>query len=77
MSDFLFNLAVVVAGIAAGGVASVAGFGIGSLLTPVFVTQVATQIAVAAVSILTLSGRRRDSGCCGDESTAASSCASD
>jgi uncharacterized membrane protein YfcA len=51
MSDFLFDLAVVVAGIAAGGVASVAGFGIGSLLTPVFVTQVATQIAVAAVSI--------------------------
>ena len=51
VSDFLFNLAVVAAGIAAGGVASIAGFGIGSLLTPVFVTQVATQIAVAAVSI--------------------------
>ena len=49
--DVLFNLLIVIAGIAAGGVASVAGFGIGSLLTPVFVTQVATQIAVAAVSI--------------------------
>jgi uncharacterized membrane protein YfcA len=47
----LWYVAVVLAGIAAGGVASIAGFGIGSLLTPVFVTQVATQIAVAAVSI--------------------------
>jgi uncharacterized membrane protein YfcA len=43
--------AVIVAGIAAGGIASIAGFGIGSLLTPVFATTVATQIAVAAVSI--------------------------
>jgi uncharacterized membrane protein YfcA len=49
--DVLFNLLIVIAGIAAGGVASVAGFGIGSLLTPVFVTRVATHIAVAAVSI--------------------------
>src|SRR6185503_17186883 len=47
----LFNLLILIAGVAAGGVASVAGFGIGSLLTPVFVTQVATQVAVAAVSI--------------------------
>jgi len=51
MSDFWLYAAVVVTGIAAGGVASVAGFGVGSLLTPVFVTQVPTQIAVAAVSI--------------------------
>jgi uncharacterized membrane protein YfcA len=42
---------VVAGGIAAGALASVAGFGIGSLLTPVFVVQVSTQIAVAAVSI--------------------------
>jgi uncharacterized protein len=47
----LFTLLTVIAGIAAGGIASVAGFGIGSLLTPVFVTLVPTQIAVAAVSI--------------------------
>jgi uncharacterized membrane protein YfcA len=47
----LWNAAVMAAGITAGAVASVAGFGIGSLLTPVFVTRVATQIAVAAVSI--------------------------
>lgn len=51
MNDVLFDLAVVAAGIAAGGVASVAGFGIGSLLTPMLVTQVATRVAVAAVSI--------------------------
>lgn len=50
LNDFWY-VAVVVAGVAAGGVASVAGFGIGSLLTPVFVTQVATNVAVAAVSI--------------------------
>ena len=47
----LWYAAVVAGSIVAGAVASVAGFGIGSLLTPVFVTQVATQIAVAAVSI--------------------------
>jgi uncharacterized protein len=47
----LWYAAVIAAGIVAGAVASVAGFGIGSLLTPVFVTQVATQVAVAAVSI--------------------------
>ena len=47
------GLALVVAGaaIAAGGVASVAGFGIGSLLTPLLVTHVTTQVAVAAVAI--------------------------
>jgi uncharacterized membrane protein YfcA len=47
----LFALLTVIAGIAAGGIASVAGFGIGSLLTPLFVTLVPTQVAVAAVSI--------------------------
>jgi uncharacterized membrane protein YfcA len=49
--DVLFAFLVVAAGIVAGGVASVAGFGIGSLLTPVFVARVAAQTAVAAVSI--------------------------
>jgi uncharacterized membrane protein YfcA len=47
----VWYVAVLVAGIAAGAVASVAGFGIGSLLTPVLVTQVAVRIAVAAVAI--------------------------
>jgi len=39
------------AGVVAGAVASVAGFGIGSLLTPVFGIEVGTKVAVAAVSI--------------------------
>jgi uncharacterized membrane protein YfcA len=43
--------ALIVASIAAGGVASVAGFGIGSLLTPLLVTQVPARLAVAAVAI--------------------------
>ncbi len=47
----MFSLLTVIAGIVAGGVASVAGFGIGSLLTPLLVTQVETRIAVAAVAI--------------------------
>jgi uncharacterized membrane protein YfcA len=42
---------VIAAGIVAGAVASVAGFGIGSLLTPVFGMQVGTKVAVAAVAI--------------------------
>lgn len=52
----LWYVVVAAAGIAAGGVASIAGFGIGSLLTPLFVTQVATQVAVAAVSIPHIAG---------------------
>ena len=47
MTEFL----VIAAGIIAGAVASIAGFGIGSLLTPVFGISVDTKIAVAAVSI--------------------------
>jgi uncharacterized membrane protein YfcA len=39
------------AGILAGGIAAVSGFGIGSLLTPVLALQVGTKLAVAAVSI--------------------------
>jgi hypothetical protein len=47
---------VVVAGIPAGAVASVTGFGIGSLLTPLLALQLGTKIAVAAVSIPHLLG---------------------
>lgn len=39
------------AGLAGGGVAAVAGFGIGSLLTPAFALQMDARLAVAAVSI--------------------------
>ncbi|MDA1185764.1 MAG: sulfite exporter TauE/SafE family protein [Acidobacteria bacterium] len=42
---------ILAAGIAGGGVAAVAGFGIGSLLTPAFALQMDARLAVAAVSI--------------------------
>jgi uncharacterized membrane protein YfcA len=42
---------VVVAAVLAGAVASVAGFGIGSILTPLLAWQAGTQVAVALVSI--------------------------
>src|SRR5438105_2510982 len=47
----LFDGLVVGVGMVAGAIASVAGFGIGSLLTPFFALQVDTKLAVAAVSI--------------------------
>lgn len=46
-----FEAAITAAGIVAGAIASVVGFGIGSLLTPAFSLQVDTRLAVAAVSI--------------------------
>jgi uncharacterized protein len=42
---------VVISAVVAGAVAAVTGFGIGSLLTPVFALRVDTMIAVAAVSV--------------------------
>jgi uncharacterized protein len=47
----LFDAVVVVASVLAGAIASVAGFGIGSILTPLLATQLGTKLAVAAVSI--------------------------
>ena len=47
----IFELVLVVAAIAAGAIASVVGFGIGSLLTPLVAIRAGTQLAVAAVSI--------------------------
>jgi len=41
----------VLAAIAAGAVASIAGFGIGSILTPLLATWVGTKLAVAVVSV--------------------------
>jgi uncharacterized membrane protein YfcA len=46
-----FELAVACAALVAGAIASVAGFGIGSVLTPVFSVKVGAKLAVAAVSI--------------------------
>ena len=46
-----FGALVAIVGILAGGVASIAGFGIGSLLTPLLALQTSTQLAVAAVAV--------------------------
>jgi hypothetical protein len=47
----LFPLGFTAAALAAGGVASVSGFGIGSVLTPLLALRAGTKLAVAAVSI--------------------------
>ncbi len=47
----MFTAIVAVVAVLAGGVASVVGFGIGSLLTPLLSVRVGTQLAVAAVSV--------------------------
>ena len=47
----MFELALFAAGVFGGGVASVAGFGIGSLLTPALSWTTGAKIAVAAVAI--------------------------
>jgi len=56
MSDELFLLALVVVAVLAGGVASVSGFGIGSILTPLLALEHGTKLAVAAISIPHLMG---------------------
>ncbi len=48
---WIFSLLVLAVGAIAGIVASIAGFGIGSLLTPLFSLRMETKLAVAAVSI--------------------------
>jgi len=47
----LFETVVAAAGVLAGAIASVAGFGIGSVLTPLLALGAGTRLAVAAVSI--------------------------
>jgi uncharacterized protein len=47
----LFLLLIFVAGILSGATAAIAGFGIGSLMTPLFAAQFGVSLAVAAVSI--------------------------
>jgi len=51
-----FTLIFVVAALLGGGVASVAGFGIGSILTPILAAKLGTKLAVAAVSIPHVAG---------------------
>src|SRR5262245_25125971 len=52
----MFGIAVGVAAFLAGGIASVAGFGIGSVLTPLLAARFGTRLAVAAVSIPHVAG---------------------
>lgn len=47
----IFDTLMAVAALLAGAIASVAGFGIGSILTPLLAIRVGTKLAVAAVSI--------------------------
>jgi uncharacterized membrane protein YfcA len=47
----MFDLLVLVATVIAGAIASIAGFGIGSILTPLLATVLGTKLAVAVVSI--------------------------
>lgn len=47
----MFELVLALVGVLAGGVAAVAGFGIGSLLTPVLAGALGMKLAVAAISI--------------------------
>ncbi len=51
-----FNILVAVAATVAGAVASIAGFGIGSILTPLLATAYGTKLAVAIVSVPHLVG---------------------
>jgi uncharacterized protein len=50
-AELPFLALVAVVAMAAGAIASVSGFGIGSLLTPVFALQLGTRLAVGAVSV--------------------------
>ena len=52
----MFELIVVVASLVAGGIASIAGFGIGSILTPLLAVKFGTKLAVAVVSVPHLIG---------------------
>ena len=47
----LFNIGVAIVALVAGGIASVAGFGIGSLLTPLIALQYGMKTAIGAVAI--------------------------
>src|SRR5215468_11292853 len=52
----VFGIAVAAAAFLAGGLASITGFGIGSVLTPLLAAQLGTRLAVAAVSIPHVAG---------------------
>ena len=47
----MFSLAALLVSILAGGVAAISGFGVGSLLTPLFAPRFGTKLAIAIVSV--------------------------
>jgi uncharacterized membrane protein YfcA len=47
----MFEVLVALASLAGGAIASISGFGIGSIITPLLVQRLGTKVAVAAVSI--------------------------
>ena len=51
MEQGLFGVLTAVVAVVAGGVAAVAGFGIGSLLTPLFALRLGLKLAVACVAV--------------------------
>jgi hypothetical protein len=53
---YLFDVLVSISSFAAGAIASVTGFGIGSILTPLLSLDAGTRVAVAAVSIPHVAG---------------------
>jgi uncharacterized membrane protein YfcA len=56
MSGEAFAIVATIAAVLAGAIAAIAGFGIGSVLTPVLATQVDVRLAIAAVSVPHLAG---------------------
>src|SRR4026207_941283 len=55
-SQGMYESGVFLVALAAGAISAISGFGIGSLLTPLFALQVGTKTAVAAASIPHLIG---------------------
>lgn len=51
-----FTIGATIAAVVAGAIASIAGFGIGSVLTPVLATQLDVRLAIALVSLPHLAG---------------------
>ena len=52
----MFHIATVLVAALAGAIAAISGFGVGSILTPLFAARLGTKVAVAAVSIPHLIG---------------------
>ena len=67
---------VALVSIVAGAIASVVGFGIGSLLTPVVAVHFGTDLAIASVALPHLAGGSCEGGRSGGSSTLGSSFAS-